>query len=408
MPSISKSLQAILGAPGINGKRVTVLSKDGLTDFMRSIICSEQETKETFYVLDLALPKVQPYHAVKCNPNLNFLGAMAALGTNFDCVSQAEIESILSLGVSPDEIIFANPCKARSHIKYAASVGVNLTTFDSIDEIKKMQKWHPKCDLIIRIKAPDDSGARCPLGSKFGALPEEVKTILQAAQTAQLTVGGISFHIGSVSTDSRAYQSRFCYQQAIAAAKIAFKMATKLGMPQMSVLNIGGGFMANSQFDETATVVKAAIQSYFGNYSGLTVIAEPGRFFAKSVFTLATNIIGKRIRNKLREYWISDGIYGSLNCIILDNAIVKCMPLALTSNLENPTRKGSKTYTSTVFGPTCNALDIVFRGYQLPKLQVDDWLVFSTMGAYTTAAGTNFNGFNTSAIPKFESKVLIS
>ncbi|KAL4650304.1 hypothetical protein ACB092_01G077600 [Castanea dentata] len=409
MPSISKSLQAILGAPGINGKRVTVLSKDGLTDFMRSIICSEQETKETFYVLDLgavatlmdrwtlALPKVQPYYAVKCNPNLNFLGAMAALGTNFDCVSQAEIESILSLGVSPDRIIFANPCKAGSHIKYAASVGVNLTTFDSIDEIKKMQKWHPKCDLIIQIKALDDSGACCPLssklgnmGSKYGALPEE------------LTVGGISFHIGSASTDSRAYQSRFCYQQAIAAAKTAFKMATKLGMPQMSVLNIGGGFMANSQFDETATVVKTAIQSYFGNYSGLTVIAEPGRFFAESVFTLATNIIGKRIRNELREYWISDGIYGSLNCIILDNAIVKCMPLALTSNLENPTRKGSKTYNSTVFGPTCDALDIVFRGYQLPKLQVDDWLVFSTMAAYTTAAGTNFNGFNTSAIPNIE------
>ncbi|KAL0016900.1 hypothetical protein SO802_003969 [Lithocarpus litseifolius] len=77
-----------------------------------------------------ALPTVQPYYAVKCNPNLSFLGAMAALGSNFDCASQAEIESILSLGVSPDRIIFANPCKAESHIKYAASVGVHLMTFD--------------------------------------------------------------------------------------------------------------------------------------------------------------------------------------------------------------------------------------------------------------------------------------
>ncbi|KAK7850342.1 ornithine decarboxylase [Quercus suber] len=329
-----------------------------MTDFMRSIICSKQETKEPFYVLDLgavttpmdrwtrALPTVQPYYAVKCNPNLNFLGAMAALGTNFDCASQAEIESILSLGVSPDRIIFANPCKAESHIKYAASVGVNLTTFDSIDEIKKMQ---------CKNGTQNDSGARCPLGSKFDALPEEVETLLRAAQTAQLTVVGISFHIGSASTDS------FAYQQAIAAAKTAFEMATKLGMRQMSVLNIGGGFMANSQFDETATVVKAAIQSCFGNYSGLTVIAEPGRFFAESVFTLATNIISKRIRNELREYWISDGIYGSLNCIILDNAIVKCMPLALTSNLENPACKGSRTYNLTVFGPTCDALDTALK-----------------------------------------------
>ena len=165
----------MLGALGINGKRVTVLSKDGLTDFMRSIIFSK-ETKEPFYILDLgavttlmdrwtpALPMVQPHYAVKCNPNLNFLGAMAALGSNFDCASQAKIESILSQGVSPDRIIFANCCKAESHIKYKESVGVNLTTFDSMDVIENMQKWHPKWDLIIPIKAPDYSGADCPLG----------------------------------------------------------------------------------------------------------------------------------------------------------------------------------------------------------------------------------------------------
>ena len=145
----------MLGAPGINGKRVTVLSKDGLTNFMRSIIFSK-ETKEPFYILDLgavttlmyrwtrAFPTIQPHYAVKCNLNLNFLGAMAALGSNFDCASQAEIESILSQGVSSNRIIFANPCKVESHIKYAESVGVNLTTFDSMDEIEKMQKWQPK------------------------------------------------------------------------------------------------------------------------------------------------------------------------------------------------------------------------------------------------------------------------
>ena len=69
---------------------------------------------------------------------------MAALGSNFGCASQAKIESILSQGVSPDRIIFVNCCKAESHIKYAESVGVNLTTFDSMDEIENMQKWHPK------------------------------------------------------------------------------------------------------------------------------------------------------------------------------------------------------------------------------------------------------------------------
>jgi ornithine decarboxylase len=215
MGSSARSLQAILGAPGVRGKRVSVLSKDGLTDFMQSIVFSKQETKEPFYVLDLstvtalmdrwtrALPMVRPYYAVKCNPDPALLGIMASLGSSFDCASKAEIESVLALGVSPDRIVFANPCKAESHIKYAASVGVNLTTFDSRDEIEKIRKWHPKCALLIRIKAPDDGGARCPLGPKYGALPEEVAPLFQAAQAARLTVTGVSFHIGSGATHSR-------------------------------------------------------------------------------------------------------------------------------------------------------------------------------------------------------------
>jgi ornithine decarboxylase len=51
-----------------------------------------------------------------------------------------------------------------------------------------------------------------------------------------------------------------------------------------------------------------------------------------------------------------------------------------------------------VFGPTCDALDTVLTVHQLPELQVDDWLVFPNMGAYTAAAGSSFNGFNTAAI----------
>uniref|UniRef100_A0A5B7BKQ0 ornithine decarboxylase n=1 Tax=Davidia involucrata TaxID=16924 RepID=A0A5B7BKQ0_DAVIN len=404
MGSIPNSFQAIMSAPGVRGKGVTALPKDGLTDFIQSTILGKQELKEPFYVLDLGtvvslmddwtrnLPIVRPFYAVKCNPDLAFLGAMAALGASFDCASKAEIEAVLSLGVSPDQIVYANPCKAESHIKYAASVGVNLTTFDSKDEIEKIRKYHPKCALLIRVKAPENGGARCPLGPKYGALPEEVTPLLQAAQAARLTVLGVSFHIGSGATHSRAYRG------AIESAKAVFDMASQLGMPRMHVLNIGGGFTAGPQFDDAANAVKSALQAYFPNESGLTIIAEPGRFFAESAFTLTTNIIGKRVRGELREYWINDGIYGSMNCILYDHAIVTATPFASKSDRANPTCRGARTYPSTVFGPTCDALDTVLTGYQLPELQVNDWLVFSKMGAYTAAAGSNFNGFNTSAI----------
>ncbi|XP_058220619.1 ornithine decarboxylase-like [Rhododendron vialii] len=397
MAANTKSLQIIMGAPGVKGKTVTALPKDGLTDLIRSVVSENQDFKEPFYVLDLgvvtslmekwtrSLPTVRPFYAVKCNPDPAFLGAMAALGSGFDCASQAEIESVLSLGVSPDRVIFAHPCKIESHIKYAAAVGVKLTTFDSIGEIEKIRKYHPECSLLIRIKPPDESGSMYPLGSKFGALPEEFAPLLQAAQSAKLTVSGVSFHVGSATTNFSAYRS------AVAAAKAVFDTASQLGLPKMLVLNIGGGFTAGPNFDHAANAVKSALHEYFKNEPDLTVISEPGMFFAESAFTLATNIFGKRVRGASREYWINDGVYGSMNCV-LSNVTLNA-PFACTSNHGNPTCQGMKTYCSTVFGPTCAAVDTVLRGHQLPELQLNDWLVFPNMGAYTAAVGSNFNGF---------------
>ncbi|KAI8549390.1 hypothetical protein RHMOL_Rhmol06G0021100 [Rhododendron molle] len=325
MVSNTKSLQIIMGAPGVKGKKVTALPKDGLTDLIGSVVSENHNFKEPFYVLDLGV--------------------------------------------------------------YAAAVGVKLTTFDSIGEIEKIRKYHPECSLLIRIKPPDESGSRYPLGSKFGALPQEFAPLLQAAQSAKLTISGVSFHVGSASTNFGAYRS------AVATAKTVFDAASQLGLPKMRVLNIGGGFTAGSNFDHAANAVKSALQEYLKNEPDLTVISEPGMFFAESAFTLATNIFGKRVRGALREYWINDGVFGSMNCILSNVTLNAPFPFAWTSNHGNPTCRGMKTYCSTVFGPTCTAVDTVLRGHRLPELQVNDWLVFPNMGAYTAAVGSNFNGF---------------
>ena len=40
----------------------------------------------------------------------------ASLGFGFDCASKGEIEGVLSLGVNPTDIVYANPFKAPEHI----------------------------------------------------------------------------------------------------------------------------------------------------------------------------------------------------------------------------------------------------------------------------------------------------
>lgn len=50
-------------------------------------------------------------------------------------------------------------------------------------------------------------------------------------------------------------------------------------------------------------------------------------------------------------------------------------------------------YPCSIWGPTCDGLDRIVEQCNLPDMQVGDWLVFETMGAYTVAASSTFNGF---------------
>nr|AIC34714.1 ornithine decarboxylase 2 [Atropa belladonna] len=381
--------------------RVHKIAKDGMTDLIR-IISEKHEAGQPFYLLDLAtierlmdkwnnsFPNVKPFYAVKCNSEPALLTKLANLGANFDCASLLEIDTVLSLGINPNQIIFANPCKAISHIKHAATVGVNLTTFDSKLEVEKIKKWHPHCHLLLRIKAPRDSGSLRPLGKKFGVLPEEIEPLLHyACNVAGLKVVGVSFHVGSIAQDPN------IYREAIAGARAVFDVADYLGIPKMQILNIGGGFRSTPLFEEIAGVVNEAVQSYFPE-PNLTIIAEPGRFFPETTFTLVTHVIGKRVRDEKIEYWIDEGIYGSFRPTLYNSCFMGIKPLSMKASKES-----CQVCESTIYGPSCDSLDAVAVGIKLPELQLNDLIVFYNMGAYSKCAGTKFNGFDTLSTPTY-------
>lgn len=81
--------------------------------------------------------------AVKCNDTAIVVEVLAALGASFDCASKGELAKILDLGVDPKRIIFANPCKPMSHIRFAESTKVDLITFDNETELHKMKSLYP-------------------------------------------------------------------------------------------------------------------------------------------------------------------------------------------------------------------------------------------------------------------------
>ena len=127
------------------------------------------------------MPRVMPHYAVKCNPDTQVLATLAALGSSFDCASPAEVDMVTALGVSPDRIIYANPCKMPAHLARVRDSGVGLTTFDSVAELHKIYELSPDMKVLLRLRA-DDPDARCVLGNKYGAEPTEIEPLLTAAK----------------------------------------------------------------------------------------------------------------------------------------------------------------------------------------------------------------------------------
>ena len=372
----------------------------------------KSKTEEAFYVMDVgvvlqlwktwkvSMPRVHPFYAVKCNSDRVLLSLLSALGAGFDVASKAELDLVQSLGVGSDRIIFANPCKLPSHVLHAASQGVHLTTFDSESELRKLHKLNAEAEVVLRIRVCDP-GARCPLGVKYGAEMDECEGLLTVAKTLGLQVVGVAFHVGSGASDAASFASGI-YQ-----ARQVFDMAKSLGITSLRLLDVGGGFVSDGghgvSFEAAAKSINEALDMYFPCSMGVSVIAEPGRFFAEETYTLAAQVFGSRVRRgsagELVEYWINDGIYGSMNCLLYDHAILSVRPLCITSNSDSDRNEDDNgKCCSTIFGPTCDGLDTIMEGVSLPRMNCGDWLVFSRMGAYTKAAASTFNGFDISGM----------
>lgn len=142
------------------------------------------------------LPRVQPFYAMKCNPDERIVELLASEGANFDCASKAEIEVACRNGATPDRIIFANPCKQPSHVAFAASAGVDISTFDGADELFKIHALQPNARLVYRVMV-DDSAAKCTMSQKYGAPLSDLPELLALARSLNLNVVGVSYHVGA-------------------------------------------------------------------------------------------------------------------------------------------------------------------------------------------------------------------
>jgi len=346
-------------------------------------ILNLEDVKRKYEIWMKKIPRIVPFYAVKCNDDERVLKVLENLGTGFDCASKTEFSQILNLKVNPERIIYANTVKQVSHLKMAADNKIDKVTFDTAAELEKIKKYHPNAKVLLRISF-DASNAIFKFGLKFGCNPvTEAPKLIKLCKELKTNLIGIAFHVGSGTTDYK------IFEDAMDAVRKLFDYAETLSM-KLNVVDIGGGFMGTNleQFDNFANSINSAIDRNFPSEI-VKIIAEPGRFFVDTAFTLVCQVILKKVLEDGQIfYYINESIYMSLH-YFMDKEYLN-FSIIRNSKIHNESKKN----LSTIWGCTCAAPDKIWADVMIPELEINDWIVLYNIGAYSTTCSTNFNGFS--------------
>jgi ornithine decarboxylase len=350
------------------------------------LVFDVNRVEENFRTLQHALPLARIYYAVKANPARPVLERLVRLSSFFDAASIEEVEFCLDVGARPDAISFGNTIKKVSAIRRAHAHGVSLFAFDSAEELDKLAKHAPGAKVYCRILV-ENEGADWPLSRKFGTTVDAARELMLRAGELGLDPYGLSFHVGSQQTTTRAYE--------IAIAKVAmlFTDLTEAGV-NLRMMNLGGGFPTRYRdpipdIDQFGDAIMTSMTEHFGNaLPGMLI--EPGRFIVGDAGLVSAEVVlvSRRDANDpVRWVYLDIGRFGGL---------AETEGEAIKYRIVTP-HDGSAMGPVAIAGPTCDGADILYEksNYRLPlALRSGERVELLSTGAYVTAyASQKFNGF---------------
>lgn len=342
------------------------------------LVLSLKQIEANYMCLKTYMPRARVFYAIKANPHPEILKTMIKIGSSFDVASDGEIRTLHDMGVEGERLIYANPVKTTGGLQACRECGVSKMTFDSASEIEKIRAICPDATVLLRLRI-DNSSAHVDLNKKFGAAREHALDLMLKAKEAGLDMAGIAFHVGSqtVSADP--------YLHGLDIARELFEEAAAAGL-KLRILDIGGGFpipepKVRFNLPEMLKQINARLDE---DFPGIDVWAEPGRYICGTAVNLITSVIGVNERGGQPWYFLDEGLYGTFSGVIFDQWDFKLISF----------KEGEERVAATFAGPSCDSLDIMFRGKMTVPLEVGDLLLVPSCGAYTSASATTFNGFS--------------
>jgi ornithine decarboxylase len=360
----------------------------------------EESLDSAFCVIDLAeivhsvqswrinAPRVEPVFPVAVNPNATVLSMLQSQDVSFTVASTKEVASEVTAKdvVSPVHIMDSSHVRGDKYVKSVVAAGINNFLVDSVEDILRISKFTKSPSIMVN------------LGN---LLSDKLLTdILQAAAVLHFEVTGVAIGITRELKSDHAdyYSSLKSIVDALFSAKRAIAIGADYGFT-LKKLHFAGRIvddlvLNHCDYSEALFGFNSSINHVFPleEFPNLCISADAMDSLVGKSHTIAAIISGVKHGSEESMYYIDDGIYGSFHCnMIGPNMTAKLSPKSLqVSNGEGSSR--SELTRSTVWGPTCDSLDVVGKDIPLCKMSVGDWLYFKNCGSFSISNGTEFNG----------------
>jgi len=338
-------------------------------------------------------------YAVKANPDPRVLRALVAAGVrHFDSASLPEIE--LASGLCPEgTCYFMAPVKLEGAARAAYERhGVHHFVVDHADELDRMldeiggDATSRALVVFVRV-ATHSEHSTYDLSTKFGAPPAEAPALIERV-AARGCEPALAFNVGSLVRRPGAYLEGLETCAGILRAAPA----------PIRLLDVGGGFPSAYPGYEVAPLEDffeaiGRVRRELPLAPDAELLGEPGRALVAESVSLLTRVLLR----KPDAVYVNDGMWGSLIEPFLSRGRVT-FPVRCWRGgapLEEEPRR------LRVFGPTCDSLDVLPQPFPLPtSICAGDFVEFGTLGAYSLANRTRFNGFYPDAMVAIDAPCL--
>lgn len=344
------------------------------------------------------LPRVHPHYAVRSHADKKIVQLLSQGGCGFACATADEVALVLALGVSPEDVVFCEACKLKTHLNFVKEKGVRLMSADGAAELHKIAAEFPTARLLLQLAPPKDASP-CRLSPvQFGALRTEWASLLDLAAELGIEVVGASLR---VCPGCEVWGS---LQAALSDARDFFALASESGH-SMEVLDLGGIDSVNgATFADVAGTIQEELSQQFSaeEFSSLRIVASPGQLFTRSASMLLTQVISKEevgappsdvespavdsnSDSPAIHYVINAGVYGAFSKVLTDR-IEPEPPIVVPLGIhDRPIRRCS------FLGPARDERDVVMKDTLLPELEEGEWILWPGICARTSGTRSASN-----------------